>query len=105
MDREDEDDPIVYKEIVTETSLACADTGRELDKDKDVDHAYSFGNENNLRSLVRFSKAEMQKLRSFGQEPGIRVLGFKPICELNFYENTKHAYFLYPSDLVSLPMD
>lgn len=101
MEREDEDDPIVYKEIITETSLACADTGRELDKDKDVDHAYVFGSENNLRSLVRFSKAEMQKLRSFGQEPGIRILGFKPIRELHFYENIKHAYFIYPSDLVS----
>lgn len=101
MEREDEDDPIVYKEIITETSLHCADTGKELDKERDVDHAFSFGPENNLRSQVRFSKAEMQKLRTFGQEPGIRILGFKPYRELHFHENIKHSYFIYPSDLVS----
>lgn len=102
MDREDEDDPIIYKEVITETTLNCADTGRELDKDRDVDHAFTFGSENNLRSKVRFSKAEMQKLRTFGQEPSIKIMGFKPYKELHFHENVKHAYFIYPFDLVSV---
>lgn len=101
MDREDEDDPVVYKEIVTQTSLQCADTGRPLDKDTDVDRAFAFGNENSIRSQVRFSNIEMQKLRCFGQEPGIRILGFKPYKELHFHENIKHSYFIYPSDTVS----
>ena len=100
MDREDEDDPVVYKEIVTETMLHCADTGRELDRERDVDHAFNFGSENNMRSKVRFSAAEMQTLRMFGQEPSIRILGFKPIQELLFQENVKHSYFIYPCDLV-----
>lgn len=98
MEREDEDDPIVYKEVVTETALTCADTGRELDKDRDVDVAFSFGSENNMRAKVRFSQAELRKLRMFGQLPSIRILGFKPASELHFYENIKHAYFIYPSD-------
>jgi ATP-dependent DNA helicase 2 subunit 1 len=101
MEREDEDDPIVYKEIITETTLNCADTGRELDKDRDVDYAFAFGSENNLRSKVRFSQMEMQKLRTFGQEPSIKIIGFKPFRELHFHENLKHAYFIYPFDLVS----
>ncbi|UZJ54617.1 hypothetical protein CBS101457_003937 [Exobasidium rhododendri] len=99
MEREDEDDPIVYKEVITETTLNCADTGRELDKDRDVEHAFTFGTENNLRSKVRFSQHEMQKLRTFGQEPSIKIMGFKPLRELHFHENIKHAYFIYPSDL------
>ncbi|PWN37744.1 Ku DNA-binding complex, Ku70 subunit [Meira miltonrushii] len=98
MDREDEDDPIVYKEVVTETALTCVDTGKELDKDRDVDIAFNFGSENNMRSKVRFSPGEMRKLRSFGQLPSIRIIGFKPRSELHFYENVKHAYFIYPSD-------
>lgn len=142
---EDEDDPVVYKEIITDTSLACVvsrrlprgrfdcsyaftcfdkDTGRELDKDRDIDVAFSFGGDASLRSKVRFSPNEMKALRMFGQKPsesertnvpimmtdtkrsllsGIKILGFKPITELRFYENVKHSYFIYPSDDVSAP--
>lgn len=101
MEREDEDDPITYKEVVTETTLACTDTGRELDKDRDIDVAFSFGSDSSMRSKVRFTQGELRKLRSFGQVPSIRILGFKPDTELLFYENVKHAYFIYPSDAVS----
>lgn len=101
MPREDEDDPIIYKEVTTETELRCADTGRLLNPQTDIETAINFGTESTARSKVRFSPAELKRLRTFGQKPGIRVLGFKPRSHLLFYENVKHSYFIYPSDIVS----
>ena len=44
-----------------------------------------------------FTEDERKQIRSFG-EPVLRILGFKPISALRFWENLRPSYFIYPSD-------
>ncbi|CAD6888224.1 unnamed protein product [Tilletia laevis] len=50
------------------------------------------------RGLAKFTKEEMREMREMGLPHGIRILGFKPQSKLEFWMNTKHSVFLYPTD-------
>jgi ATP-dependent DNA helicase 2 subunit 1 len=39
----------------------------------------------------------LKEIRNFG-EPILRILGFKPISTLRFWDNLRPSYFIYPSD-------
>ncbi|EWC46835.1 hypothetical protein DRE_03847 [Drechslerella stenobrocha 248] len=54
--------------------------------------AYKFGGE-----TVSFSDEEIKKIRNFG-EPVVRILGFKPQSELQFWHNMRPSIFIYPSE-------
>ncbi|PWN39348.1 SPOC domain-like protein [Ceraceosorus guamensis] len=91
--------PMSYLEIDVRTEQWCKDTGRTLNP-SEIETAFSFGTDSSLRSKVRFSPAEVKRLRTFGQKPGIEILGFKPNTEdsLSYRDNIKISYFLYPFD-------
>ena len=57
-----------------------------------VQKAFKFGGEH-----VLFTPEELKQIRNFG-EPILRILGFKPIKQLQFWENMRPSYFIYPSD-------
>jgi ATP-dependent DNA helicase 2 subunit 1 len=57
-----------------------------------VKKAYKFGGD-----FVLFTPDELKEIRNFG-EPVLRILGFKPISTLRFWDNIRPSYFIYPSD-------
>lgn len=57
-----------------------------------IQRAYKFGGEH-----IVFTPDELKEIRSFG-EPILRILGFKPISALRFWDNMRPSYFIYPSD-------
>lgn len=65
----------------------------------DVTNVFQMGADDDERAQVSLSDEEIKALREFGCVPGLVLLGFKNRSTLHFYENIKHAYFLYPSDL------
>lgn len=67
------------------------DTAREVEK-VEIKKAYKFGGEQ-----IAFTKDEIAALRYFG-DPGIRIIGFKPISMLPVWANLKPATFIYPSE-------
>jgi hypothetical protein len=50
-----------------------------------------------------FTANQIRSFRTLDLEPGIKLLGFKDRSELQFEDNIKHAYFLYPDEAVSHP--
>ena len=67
------------------------DTSRTIEKGE-IRKAFKFGGEQ-----VLFSLEEVSALRHFG-DPGIRIVGFKPLSMLPFWANLKPATFIYPSE-------
>jgi ATP-dependent DNA helicase 2 subunit 1 len=57
-----------------------------------VQKAYKFGGDN-----ILFTEDELKQIRSFG-DPVLRILGFKPVSALRFWENMRPSYFIYPSE-------
>ncbi|KAK6354922.1 ATP-dependent DNA helicase II subunit 1 [Orbilia brochopaga] len=54
--------------------------------------AFKFGGE-----TVSFSDEEMKKIRNFG-DPVLRIIGFKPQTELQFWHNMRPSIFIHPSE-------
>ena len=54
--------------------------------------AFKFGGEH-----IVFSPDELKEIRNFG-DPVLRILGFKPMSTLRFWDNLRPSYFIYPSD-------
>lgn len=73
------------------TTQMADDTAREVEK-VEIKKAYRFGGEQ-----IAFTKEEIAALRNFG-DPGIRIIGFKPISMLPVWANLKPATFIYPSE-------
>ena len=67
------------------------DTARAVDKDE-IKKAYKFGGEQ-----ITFTPEEVSELRHFG-DPGIRIIGFKPMSMLPIWANIKPSTFIYPSE-------
>lgn len=67
------------------------DTARQVDKGE-VRKAYKFGGEQ-----VTFTPDEIAALRHFG-DPGIRIIGFKPMSMLPVWANLRPSTFIYPSE-------
>lgn len=73
------------------TNYMCKDTG-EILEDYQIATYYPYGGEK-----VNFTKDEMKQVRTFG-DPGLVLMGFKPISCLKVWHNTKNSYFLYPNE-------
>ncbi|MCJ1459276.1 ATP-dependent DNA helicase II subunit 1 [Mycoblastus sanguinarius] len=79
-------------QIATGVSTQMADdTARAVDKDE-IKKAYKFGGEQ-----ITFTPEEVSELRHFG-DPGIRIIGFKPMSMLPIWANIKPSTFIYPSE-------
>ncbi|EPS41994.1 hypothetical protein H072_3992 [Dactylellina haptotyla CBS 200.50] len=73
------------------TTQMVEETAQEVTKDQ-IRKAYKFGGE-----TISFSEEEMKKIRYFG-DPILRILGFKPQSELQFWHNMRSSIFIYPSE-------
>ena len=67
------------------------DTARQVEKGE-IRKAYKFGGEQ-----VTFTPDEITSLRHFG-DPGIRIIGFKPLNMLPIWANLRPSTFIYPSE-------
>ena len=47
---------------------------------------------------INFSKQDVEKVKKF-DEPGLKLMGFKPKNTIKHYYNIKSSYFIYPDDL------
>lgn len=47
-----------------------------------------------------FTKEELIQLHGFGEEPGLKVVGFKPRSALKVSHNLTHSTFVYPDEMV-----
>ena len=73
------------------TTQMADDTARTVEK-VEIRKAFKFGGEQ-----VTFTPEEISALRNFG-EPGIRIIGFKPLAMLPFWANVRPSTFIYPSE-------
>lgn len=73
------------------TTQMADDTARTVEK-VEIRKAYKFGGEQ-----ITFTPDEVSELRHFG-DPGIRIIGFKPLSMLPVWANFKPATFIYPSE-------
>ena len=73
------------------TTQMADDTARTIEKGE-IRKAYRFGGEQ-----ITFTSDEISALRNFG-DPGIRIIGFKPMSMLPIWANTRPSTFIYPSE-------
>lgn len=92
------EDPNDLYEIIGIQHMHRTTTG-ELVKPENMDQVYLLCESDAPEAQVTFTNEEIKELRQFGCLPGLSLLGFKDRSTLHFYENIKHAYFVYPSDL------
>ncbi len=80
------------KQIATGVTTQMAeDTARTIEK-VEIKKAYKFGG-----ALIVFTPEEVLALRHFG-DPGIKVVGFKPMSMLDMWANLRPSTFIYPSE-------
>ena len=82
------------KLLKSATSIICKDTGSELYPEQ-VGTYQLYGNKK-----IIFSKEDMSKIK-FLEEPGMKLMGFKPIESIKPYYNLRESYFIYPNELYS----
>ncbi|KAF8214122.1 SPOC like C-terminal domain-containing protein [Mycena galopus ATCC 62051] len=46
-----------------------------------------------------YTAEDIRSFRTLGMEPGLKLLGFKDISELQFEDNIKHSLFIYPDEM------
>lgn len=73
------------------TTQMADDTARTVEK-VEIRKAYKFGGEQ-----ITFTPEEVSELRHFG-DPGIRIIGFKPLSMLPVWANFKPSTLIYPSE-------
>ena len=73
------------------TTQMADDTARTVEK-VEIKKAYKFGGEQ-----ITFTPDEVSGLRHFG-DPGIRIIGFKPLSMLPLWANIRPSTFIYPSE-------
>ncbi|KAG0817520.1 hypothetical protein G6F17_004559 [Rhizopus arrhizus] len=81
------------KEAIGTTRWICVDTNQPLTR-MDIDYAFNYGGEK-----IVFSKKELEDIQTLS-EPGILLLGFRDIKELEPHYQVTHPYFIYPDDTV-----
>ncbi|KAG1498347.1 hypothetical protein G6F47_008701 [Rhizopus delemar] len=81
------------KEAIGTTRWICVDTNQPLTR-MDIDYAFNYGGEK-----IIFSKKELEDIQTLS-EPGILLLGFRDIKELEPHYQVTHPYFIYPDDTV-----
>lgn len=73
------------------TTQMADDTARTVEK-VEIRKAFKFGGEQ-----ITFTPEEVNELRHFG-DPGIRIIGFKPMSMLPIWANLRPSTFIYPSE-------
>jgi ATP-dependent DNA helicase 2 subunit 1 len=73
------------------TTQLADDTSRSVEK-VEIKKAFKFGGEQ-----ITFTPEEVLELRHFG-DPGIRIIGFKPLSMLPMWANLRPSTFIYPSE-------
>lgn len=73
------------------TTQMADDTARTVEK-VEIKKAFKFGGEQ-----ITFIPEEVSELRHFG-DPGIRIIGFKPLSMLPVWANFKPSTLIYPSE-------
>lgn len=73
------------------TKWLCKSTGAHLEEHQ-MRKFYPYGGQR-----VFFTKEEVTAIKTFG-EPGLTLMGFKPMKTLKVFHNIKPAYFIYPSE-------
>ncbi|ORE10458.1 vWA-like protein [Rhizopus microsporus var. microsporus] len=79
------------KEASTITRWKCVDTDQYLTK-MDIKRAYDYGGEK-----IVFTSKEIEEIINF-KEPGLLLLGFKSLKELEPHYQVTHPYFIYPDE-------
>ena len=79
-------------QIATGVSGQTADDREQPVEKGDIRKAYKFGG-----AQITFTPDEIASLRHFG-DPGIRIIGFKPLSMLPIWANLRPATFIYPSE-------
>jgi len=79
------------KQLKTVSRYICQETGAVLYQDQIGTH-YPYGGEK-----VLISKEEMKAIKKF-DDPGIKLMGFKPRSSLKDYMNIRASYFISPDD-------
>ncbi|WFD07297.1 ATP-dependent DNA helicase II subunit 1 [Malassezia vespertilionis] len=94
------EDPEDFDEVIAHQQVFDTTTG-SIVRDAKPAGAYqvSSGSTASLETRIILSEDEIKALRVFGRVPGITLLGFKDISTLNYLDNVKHSYFIYPSDV------
>ncbi|KAI8807181.1 SPOC like C-terminal domain-containing protein [Cladochytrium replicatum] len=87
-------EPVGNKEVKTVTTYVCEDTGQIL-MASDFKYFYKFGVEES--SKVVFTKEEVAEIKSFG-DPGLTLLGFKPLSCVKPHHMLKHSVFIAPDE-------
>eukprot|EP00943_MAST-04B_sp_MAST-4B-sp1_P005446 g5446.t1 len=86
------------EELQRETNYLCETTGETL-QEADIQLYHVLGDKKEPDNWVYFEKNDMTRIKnSHGVEPGINILGFKPISTLMPYHQAKGSYFLYPDE-------
>lgn len=78
-------------QIATGITTQTDDFARNVEK-ADIKKAFKFGGEQ-----ISFTPEEVTRLRHFGN-PGIKIIGFKPIAMLPIWANLRPSTFIYPSE-------
>jgi ATP-dependent DNA helicase 2 subunit 1 len=73
------------------TNQVAEDTARTVEQ-VEIKKAFKFGGEQ-----IPFTPDEVLQLRHFG-DPGIRIIGFKPLSMLPMWANLRPSTFIYPSE-------
>ena len=79
-------------QIATGITLQVAEDTARLVEKVEIRKAYKFGGEQ-----ITFTPEEVENLRHFG-DPGIRIIGFKPLSMLPIWANLRPSTFIYPSE-------
>eukprot|EP00164_Ancoracysta_twista_P002354 GFYU01003113.1.p1 GENE.GFYU01003113.1~~GFYU01003113.1.p1 ORF type:complete len:619 (+),score=198.99 GFYU01003113.1:106-1962(+) len=79
--------------LKTVTKYICTETGADL-LDSQMQYYFPMGSEK-----VLFTKDEVKEIK-FQGEPGMRLLGFKPLNRLKDYQNVRNPKFIYPDESV-----
>ena len=86
------------EELQRETNYLCTETGETL-QEADFQYYHVLGDKKDPEDWVEFEKNDMTKIKnSHSMEPGINILGFKPMSTLIPYHQAKGSYFLYPDE-------
>jgi len=69
----------------------CQDTGSKLYKDQ-IGTFFPVGGEK-----VMITPEDVKSIKFF-DNPGMKLMGFKPRSDLKIFHNIKHSYFIYPDE-------
>eukprot|EP00899_Mesostigma_viride_P022551 jgi/Mesvir1/3480/Mv11971-RA.1 len=92
-------DQDTMQELEMDVSFTCRDTSREISKNDLMRMVEDYKCvDGGLREPVVFTKEDADAVKTLG-EPGLRMLGFKPLVALKDHHNLRNSSFLYPDEV------